>query len=322
MLAECERSLELFGSRVRILVGAPRTATAPGPELAALGVEALLERLHAELSRFDPASELSRLNRNPERVVVVGESLATLVGAAIDAAHQTGGLVDSALVGQLELCGYARSRVGAEPADLRQALAAIPWRRPATPAPLSHWDEIVIDPVTREVARPPGVRIDSGGLGKGLAADLAGEMLADYSSFAVDCGGDLRIGGIEQRPRAVSVRHPFDDGETIVFDIVAGGVATSGLNARIWRDGERFGHHLIDPGTGRPAWTGLIQTTALAPTATEAEVLAKAALLEGPVGGHKRLSRYGGFLVADSGTVERVTGIEIPADVRAAPSWA
>lgn len=322
MLAEHERSLALFGSRVRILVGAPRTATAPAPELAALRVEALLERLHAELSRFNPHSELSRLNRDPERVVVVGEALAALVGAAIDAARETGGLVDSSLVGQLELSGYARSRVGAEPADLRAALAAVPWRRPATPAPLSRWGEVVAKPDTREVARPPGMRFDSGGLGKGLAADLAAQALAGFSSFTVDCGGDLRIGGTEQRPRAVSVRHPFADGEAIVFDVTEGGVATSGLNARIWRDGDRFSHHLIDPGTGRPAWTGLIQATALAPTATEAEVLAKAALLEGPIGGRERLSRHGGFLIADSGAVERVAGGALPLEREPVPAWA
>ena len=321
MLAEYERSLDLFGSRVRILVGAPRAAAASPPELAALEAEALLERLHAELSRFDPGSELSRLNRDPERVVVVGAALAALVSAAIDAARQTGGLVDSSLVGQLELCGYSRSRVGAESADLREALAAVPWRRPATPAALSRWGEVAVDPETGEVARPPGMRIDSGGLGKGLAADLAGATLAGYSSFAIDCGGDLRIGGTERRPRAVTVRHPFEEGETIVFDVAAGGVATSGLNARIWRDGDRFNHHLIDPGTGRPAWTGLIQATALAPTATEAEVLAKAALLEGPVGGRERL-RYGGFLVADSGSVERVAGSHLAAERKEAPSWA
>ena len=322
MLTEYERSLDLFGARVRILVGAPRTATAQPPELAALSVEALLERLHVELSRFNPRSELSRLNRDPERVVVVSDALAKLVRASIDAARETGGLVDSSLVGQLELSGYSRSRVGAEPADLRTALEAVPWRRPATPAALSRWGEVMVSRRTREVARPPGMRFDSGGLGKGLAADLGAELLAGHSSYTVDCGGDLRIGGTEQPPRAVSVRHPFEDGETTTFEVASGGVATSGINARIWRDGDHFSHHLIDPGTGRPAWTGLIQATALAPTATEAEVLAKAALLAGPTGGRERLGRYGGFLVADSGSVERVAGSALSPMREAARSWA
>jgi len=52
--------------------------------------------------------------------------------------------------------------------------------------------------------------------------------------------------------------------------------------SRTWTtpDG-RAAHHLLDPSTGRPAWTGLLTTTALAPTTLEAETLAKVALLSG-----------------------------------------
>ncbi len=52
---------------------------------------------------------------------------------------------------------------------------------------------------------------------------------------------------------------------------------------RLWRapDGTPR-HHLLDPSTLEPAWTGIVGATALAPTAVEAEALAKAALLSGP----------------------------------------
>jgi thiamine biosynthesis lipoprotein len=80
-------------------------------------------------------------------------------------------------------------------------------------------------------------------------------------------------------------------------------VATSGLRTRIWRTDHGFAHHLVDPGRGRPAWTGVIQATALAPTALEAETLAKAALLRGPVAGRALLERRGGALILDDGTV-------------------
>jgi FAD:protein FMN transferase len=79
-------------------------------------------------------------------------------------------------------------------------------------------------------------------------------------------------------------------------------VATSGLNVRLWRDGDgRPVHHLLDPSTGRPAWTGLVGATALAPTALEAETLAKIALLSGSP---RALARYGGLVVRDDGEVE------------------
>ena len=85
-----------------------------------------------------------------------------------------------------------------------------------------------------------------------------------------------------------------------------GGVATSGLARRVWRSPGGVAHHLLDPATGEPAWTGLISATALAPTALHAETLAKAALLRGPAGARRLLGRRGGVLVHDDGTVERV----------------
>ena len=85
----------------------------------------------------------------------------------------------------------------------------------------------------------------------------------------------------------------------------SGGVATSGLNVRIWRGADgRYAHHLLDPATGEPAWTGLIGVTALGDTAVEAETLSKAALLSGPEGGRAVLAERGGLLVHDSGRVE------------------
>jgi FAD:protein FMN transferase len=89
--------------------------------------------------------------------------------------------------------------------------------------------------------------------------------------------------------------------------VTRGGVATSGVNVRIWRDEMgRFAHHLLDPGTGTPVWSGLVGATALAPSALEAETLSKMALLLGPDGARDVLSEHGGVIVHDDGAVEAV----------------
>jgi thiamine biosynthesis lipoprotein len=59
-------------------------------------------------------------------------------------------------------------------------------------------------------------------------------------------------------------------------------------------------HHVLDPGSGRPAFTGIVQATALAPTVTEAEMLSKAALLRGPARAGELLV-HGGLFVLDAG---------------------
>ena len=133
-----------------------------------------------------------------------------------------------------------------------------------------------------------------------MAADLVAETLAPFGTFAVDCAGDLRVGG---RTRRINVRHPFTGERVHGFAVTDAAVATSGVTRRAWlRPDGRLAHHLIDPGRGEPGWTGLLQVTALAPTALEAEVRAKAALLAGPGAAADHLPG-GGALVCESGRV-------------------
>ena len=83
-------------------------------------------------------------------------------------------------------------------------------------------------------------------------------------------------------------------------------MATSGIGKRSWLDGDGSpAHHILDPGTGRPAFTGIVQATALAPTALAAETLAKAALLSGPEGARRWLP-HGGVLVLEDGSHQLV----------------
>ncbi|MGH2850708.1 MAG: FAD:protein FMN transferase, partial [Solirubrobacteraceae bacterium] len=99
-----------------------------------------------------------------------------------------------------------------------------------------------------------------------------------------------------------------------VFELVGGAAATSGIGRRSWHDAAgRPAHHLLDPTTGLPAYTGVVQVTALAPTGVEAEARAKAALLRGPREGPGVLE-HGGVLVDDDGGV-RVLGSRLGADI-------
>jgi thiamine biosynthesis lipoprotein len=298
---EHERRLDLFGTSVRILVGGPAPAGQPSPELAAAAAEAVLWSCQRELTRFEPGSELSRLNADPATVHVTSRLVAGAVAAALMAAERSGGLVDPTLLGALEDAGYAESRRDAQPASLASAIRVAPPRRPAAPSPGTAWRAISVD--GRQVHRPPGVRLDLGGSAKGFAAARAAGTLAGQRSFAVDAGGDIVFGGTAGEPRLVRVAHPLDAARTIEFELVAGAVATSGLGTRIWRTDTGFAHHLLDPSDGRPAWTGVIQATALAATGVEAETLAKTALLSGPERGLGVLEPAGGALVLDDGEI-------------------
>jgi thiamine biosynthesis lipoprotein len=296
---EHERRFHLSGTPVRVLAGGPPTPGRPDPELASAIAEAVLRSCRAELAPAEPDSELGRLNADPAPVRRTSTLLIGAVRAALVAAGLSGGLVDPTLLDPIEELGWAASRLRAEPGALAEAVRAAPPRSPAAPAAGRGWAAISV--VGREVRRPPGLRLDLGGTAKGYAADGAARALRGQHTFAVDAGGDIVVGGTGEVSRWVTIANPLDPGRAFAFELAAGAVATSGLGTRLWRTENGFAHHLLDPATGRPAWTGVIQATALASTGVEAETLAKTALLSGPECGLRVLEPMGGALILDSG---------------------
>ena len=298
-----EVSFAAMGTWVRLL-------GSPGAPLEA--ARALIEDLEARLTRFDPESELCRLNADPREVVPASPELRSAVRAALDGATATGGLADPTLLGALVAAGYVRSLTGRPRADLREALAAAPAPRPAAPAPGEAWRLVSVG--DHRIVRPAGVRLDLGGSAKGHAADRAAAMLAPYGPCAADLGGDLRVRGTH----AVQVLHPLTGRAAATLILDGDAVATSGIDRRLWWDaGGRPAHHLLDPATNRPAWTGVLTATAKAPTAARAEALAKAAVLAGPTRGGEALAAHGGALIEYDGTVHEVAAADDRVEVAA-----
>jgi FAD:protein FMN transferase len=301
-------TFEAMGCEVRLLIGDPLPGSPP-PWQAAERAQSFIQRFDSALSRFKADSELTAFNRDPRETVPASPLLCQAVRAGLWAAWRSGGLVDPTLGGAIVSAGYRESRAGVAPEPIADALVSAPERRPGRPRPGAEWRLIEVDEEAGTIRRPPGVVFDTGGSGKGLAADLVAEHLRGYSRFVVDCGGDVRVGGFGAQldPFGVHARHPIDDETAAIFDVSAGGIATSGLDIRLWRreDGA-FAHHLLDPSTGEPAWTGLVGVTALGSTALEAETISKAVLLSGPARGRELLAEHGGMLVHDDGHLEIV----------------
>jgi thiamine biosynthesis lipoprotein len=300
---EARRSFACFGGTVTVNV------SGAGAEAAAKTAEVRLLDAHRRLSRFLPESDLSRLNDDPRSAVKVSRTLLELAAAVRRAGLLSGGLVDGTLLDEIERAGYGESRAGGE--FRVEVLPGSGERqpRPAAPSPARGWSLISVDRRDSTIRRPPGLRIDSGGIAKGLLADLVAMSLREHPSYAVDCCGDIRIGG--GRPRTVLVEGPAGGEPLHSMAVRSGGVATSGIGKRSWvgADGTPA-HHLLDPSTGAPAFTGIVQATAQAPTAFLAEVYSKLALLSGPEQAPERLP-YGGVLVLDDGSVEVVEAQQV-----------
>lgn len=297
--SEASDEFECFGSRCAVYVtgdgvlGSAREAVAT--------VKRTLLGWHSQFSRFEPSSELEELNKDPRSLLPVSPLMARLADSIATVGLLTGGLVDGTLIDEVRAAGYADHLVAAS-VPLSKALEGASPRRPAGPGAREGWRQLRVDLAAGTVTRPPGLKLDSGGIAKGLFGDVLASELEDYESFAVDCGGDIRVGGAGGREREVEVAGPLDERIIHRFGLREGAVATSGIGKRSWmRPDGRIAHHLIDPGSGEPAFTGIVQVTAVAPSGVLAEALSKAALLSGPEGAERWLTR-GGVIVYDDGS--------------------
>jgi len=264
-MSPSERAAEFpcFGSTCGLRVGCADERVG----IAAIAAtRATLAHWHARFSRFIPDSELSRLNADPREEVPVSPLMARLINAIRDAGELTGGLVDGTLLEEIERSGYSEDL--AERTPLARTLATAPARGPARPNPAARWRLLALDERRAVLRRPPGVRIDSGGLAKGLFADLIAWTLRAHERFVVDCAGDLAFGGTGRVLRPVQVESPFDSKTVHTLHLRAGGVATSGIGRRSWigSDGGPR-HHLLDPATGTPAFARTSASSALGATA-------------------------------------------------------
>lgn len=302
-----DRAFRAMGCDLRIAV-VPRQG-----EEAAASVERAIAFVHAAdraLTRFDAASELQRLNASGSERIAISGLMALAVEHAVRAAQRTDGLLDPTLAAEVVEAGYADDWDPARRVALRELLAAAPTRHAARPHPAARWREITVDRHRHELVRPAGIQLDLAATAKGLVADLALRLIGPADLVIVDLAGDLAIGGdrLQHAPQPIIAADPFDRTSLHLLLTAPGGVATSSIAGRCWLDRGRPAHHLLDPATGRPAFTGLVQVTAAAPSAAEAEVLAGHALLAGPSAAHTLLARHGGVLVHDDGTTSVLVG--------------
>jgi thiamine biosynthesis lipoprotein len=127
-----------------------------------------------------------------------------------------------------------------------------------------------------------------GGIAKGWTVDRVSEELKNTSGFAVNAGGDMFLGGnrTDGSLWSVGVADPLHPALNLtVLELTNCAVCTSSTTRRNWRRGGVYGHHLIDPRSGKPAVSAVISATVIAETAVEAEIIAKTALILGPIEG-------------------------------------
>lgn len=241
---------------------------APEAPLALEAGRRTFQACEAELSRFDPRSGLSQLNRRAgQGFQPVSPLLFELVQLALEQAGHTEGLFDPTVLGAMGRAGYPSPGSFAERPDYRRVQLG-----------------------DGTVRLPAGLGLDLGGIAKGWTVDRVACDLSRWGPALVDAGGDLRALGLAW---PIAVQDPFHpERDLFRLDLRDRAAATSSVGKR--------GRHLIDPRTGRPAETDVHTSVVLAETAVKAEVAAKVSLVLGQREGRAHLdrNRLKGWLLA------------------------
>ena len=265
-------------------------------------------RIEHSLSRFDPDSDLSRLNRCPHTHCQVELELYSALEFAFWAAHWTNGVFDPTILPALVQAGYDRSfELLPDPATYQwdrdgetctAPQAAGNWpeahaaAQTAVPSLPSNYRAVSLDRNRREVIRPPHVQIDLGGMGKGWAVDRGAEIMHASGPLLINAGGDLYAHGYPGGSRGweIELVHPRHPERPLTRVWLANcALATSTIAKRRWRQDGHIKHHLIDPRAPAahraPASTDALSVTVIASRTVLADVLAKVALILGATAG-------------------------------------
>ena len=281
-----------MGTRYSVKIAGPLDARARRRVVAAIDAE--LARIDELMSTWHDESEISRFNRQPPgKPFPVSEETADVLATAKRVTELSGGAFDITVGALARAWGFGpKPRLPTVPTadELTAARAGVGVH------------SIGFDQAARTVTRlHPETMLDLSAIAPGFAADRVADALVGlgHVHVLVDIGGELKA--IGRRPDGsawrVGVARPKQglpavergqsrDDLAVTVQLANQALATSGDEGNFWVDetGARRGH-IIDPRTGHPVSHQLASATVVHPRAADADALATALMVLGPVDG-------------------------------------
>jgi thiamine biosynthesis lipoprotein len=237
-------------------------------------------RAEAIFSRFDPESELSRLNHSQGSLFHASPEMIEVLLLAKNVREHTDGLITPTVLDALINNGY-----DTDFSSLKYLHPSGGSRIQLLPPDALDFE---LDATAGTVLLPKDVKLDLGGFAKGWMTHQVMTRLSALAPVLVNAGGDIAVSG----PRSdgdswlIGVENPLDARENVAMvNLVEGGIATSGKDYRRWMKDGKVQHHLINPWTGLPAVSDVFSATVIAPDVMTAEAAAKVAVISGSKAG-------------------------------------
>lgn len=293
-----------MGTIVEITVAAKDEQTADGAITAAFKEIARLETI---MSTYRPESDISKVNSAAGlQPVQVHSDLILAVKKSLEFADLSRGAFNIAIGPAIDLWNVTESEKIPTPAEL----AAI--------RPLIDYKNVIVSEKDGTVfLAKKGMRINLGGIGKGIAADYAQEVLKSHGigSGIIAVAGDLHAIGTKPDGSkwTIGITDPRKTDSAIAkIHISNMSVSTSGDYERFFiKNGVRY-HHILSPETLYPS-RGFQSVSVLARDSTTTDALSTAIFAMGPEAGLKLIEKLEGmeaFIVRDDGSIWMSPGLK------------
>lgn len=249
------------------------TAYGENAEAALEQAQNRIQELESLWSVTDEHSEIYAANHSGGAAAAVSRDTANLVRYALDMARQTDGALEPTLYPVLTAWGFTTDRFQI---PAREELDRL----------LERVDYTKVSLQGTTLTVPDGMQLDLGAVGKGYAADEAAAVLREngVESALLDFGGNILTIGTKPDGTSwrVGVRDPDSEGNLGVLELNGQGVSVSGGYEKyfVGEDGERY-WHILDPATGAPARSGLVQTAVVSDESKRCDALSTALFVMG-----------------------------------------
>ncbi|MBY0436898.1 MAG: FAD:protein FMN transferase [Burkholderiales bacterium] len=266
-----------MGTRYTAIFHAPASS-----DLAAIEAElfAAVDAIDRQMSSWNPASDLCRLNAAPEGVwVTIPEALARVLATGLQVGRDSNGAFDMAIGEVVEAWGFGPSRLTPMRTPLPDARVG---KARGTAATL-----IDLDGPALRVRKLGPATMDLSGIAKGEGVDALARCLDErrIDNWLVGIDGEMRARGTrgDGSAWAVGIERPTFGRREVgaVMELRDTAIATSG-DYRRWVDVDGKRHsHTMDPATRRPVANRIASVTVLAPACILADAWATALMVLG-----------------------------------------
>lgn len=297
-----DHTFPVMGTEVRVRFYLENSQQAT---VAKEAVVAEMNRIDKTMSPYIEDSLLSKINTLAStKPVVISAELYQLISDSIEISKISNGSFDITFSSVGYLYNYRLKQKPTE-ADLLAKL------------PLINYKNIILNADKLSIYfNQPGVKIDLGGIAKGLSVDNSIAILKDFgvTDALVTAGGDTyALGDNEGKMWRVGIKHPRAESKLVsILPLADTALSTSGDYERYFiEDGQRY-HHILNPMTGKSVQS-IQSVTILAENSTFADALSTSVFVLGVKEGLKlvnSLENVSAIIVDDKGKMFYSTDLQ------------